>query len=141
MEFSGLVPLKLVVCLVFLCLVLYGCRTVEYVPVQHTVVRTDTLRQTALRVDSVFRHDSVAVYVSGDTVRITQWRDRYRVKMLTDTLYKSVSDTVRVCEPYPVEKKLTKWQQAKMELGGLAFALLFAALCVAVVWLAKKFRK
>ena len=120
---------------------LYGCRTVEYVPVQHTVVRTDTLRQTALRVDSVFRHDSVAVYVSGDTVRITQWRDRYRVKMLTDTLYKSVSDTVRVREPYPVEKKLTKWQQAKMELGGFAFALLFAALCIAVVWLIKKFKK
>lgn len=128
--------------LLALCAVLfYGCRTVEYVPVEHTVVRTDTLRQTAFRVDSVFRHDSVAVYVSGDTVRITQWRDRYRVKMLTDTLYKSVSDTVRVCESYPVEKKLTKWQQAKMELGGFAFALLFAALCVAVVWLAKKFRR
>lgn len=120
---------------------LYGCRTVEYVPVERIVVRTDTLRQAALRVDSVFRHDSVAVYVSGDTVRITQWRDRYRVKMLTDTLYKSVSDTVRVCESYPVEKKLTKWQQAKMELGGFAFALLFAALCVAVVWLIKKFKK
>lgn len=127
----------LALCAALLC----GCRTVEYVPVEHTVVRIDTLRQTALRVDSVFRHDSVTVYVSGDTVRITQWRDRYRVKILTDTLYKSVSDTVRVREPYPVEKKLTKWQQAKMELGGFAFALLFAALCIAVVWLAKKFRK
>lgn len=46
--------------------------------------------------------------------------------------------------PYPVEKKLSKWEQTKMELGGIAMGAVIAlaiALCVAVVWLIKKGRR
>lgn len=46
--------------------------------------------------------------------------------------------------PYPVEKKLTKWEQAKIDFGGMAMGgagVLFIGLCIAVVWMIKKHRK
>lgn len=49
------------------------------------------------------------------------------------------SDSIPV--PYPVEKKLTRWEQTKMDLGGVAIVVLAAVVCIAVVWLIKKFRK
>lgn len=49
------------------------------------------------------------------------------------------SDSIPV--PYPVEKKLTQWQQTKMDFGGVALGGVAVALCIAVVWLIKKFRK
>lgn len=49
------------------------------------------------------------------------------------------SDSIPV--PYPVEKKLTKWEQTKMDFGGFALGGIAVALCVAVAWLIKKFKK
>lgn len=49
------------------------------------------------------------------------------------------SDTIRV--PYPVERELTRWQQTKMDFGGFALGGFAIALCVAVAWIIKKFRK
>ena len=43
--------------------------------------------------------------------------------------------------PYPVEKKLTRWEQAKLDVGGMAIGGFAIALCIAVVWLIKKFRR
>ena len=48
-----------------------GCTRKVYVPVENTTVRTDTVYQSQLRVDSVFCRDSVAVIQKGDTVLIT----------------------------------------------------------------------
>lgn len=49
------------------------------------------------------------------------------------------SDSIPV--PYPVEKKLTRWEQTRMDFGGFALGGIAVALCVAVVWLIKKFKK
>lgn len=49
------------------------------------------------------------------------------------------SDSIPV--PYPVEKPLSRWEQTKMGFGGMAIGGLIIALCVAVAWLIKKFRK
>lgn len=43
--------------------------------------------------------------------------------------------------PYPVERELSRWERIKMDFGGAALGLVGALLVVAVVWLAKKFRK
>lgn len=43
--------------------------------------------------------------------------------------------------PYPVEKKLTRWEQTKLDVGGMAIGGFAIALCIAVVWLIRKFRK
>lgn len=118
-----------------------GCTSTQYVPVERTVIRTDTVSSIKFRIDSVIYRDSVAVFYKGDTVTITRWRDRYRVKMQTDTLYQSLTDSVRVPEPYSVERKLTRWEQTKMDFGGFALGGVAVALCIAVVWLIRKFRK
>lgn len=128
-----------------LCWVLFillgSCTRQVYVPVEKEVIHTDTLYQTQLRVDSIMLRDSVAVYVSGDTVRITRYRDRYRDRLRVDTVYRSLIDSVRVEVPVPVEKELTRWQKARMSLGDIALGVLIVGICAAVLWLIRKFRK
>lgn len=44
--------------------------------------------------------------------------------------------------PYSVEKRLTRWESAKIELGGLAFGFIVAFILTLGVWLVyKKIRK
>lgn len=127
----------------FICLLVLasGCSRKVYVPVESVVSRTDTIYSAKVRVDSVIMRDSVAVFQKGDTVTITKYRDRYRVKELTDTVYQSAIDSVKVSVPYPVERELSRWERTKMDFGGMAIGALVIALCVAVAWLIKKFRK
>lgn len=127
----------------FICLLILatGCSRKVYVPVESVVSRTDTIYSAKVRVDSVIMRDSVAVFQKGDTVTITKYRDRYRVKELTDTVYQSAIDSVKISVPYPVERELSRWERTKMDFGGMAIGALVIALCAAVAWLIKKFRK
>ena len=119
-----------------------GCTRKVYVPTEHIVYSTDTVYEAVLRVDSVIQRDSVAVVQKGDTVLITRYRDRYRVKERTDTVYKAKKDSVRVREPYPVERKLTKWEQTKMDFGGMFLGGLIAVgVAAVIVWIAKRKRR
>lgn len=117
--------------------VLCGCARKVYVPVEKTVMRTDTLRENLQRVDSVILRDSVSVMQRGDTVYYTRWRERVRVCELTDTVYKATTDSVRCPVPYPVERKLTKWERVKMSIGGWALVSLMIMAALAVIWLIK----
>ena len=89
--------------------------------------------------DTVIQNDTRFIFVKGDTV--IDWRDRWRerIKEVHDTLYIERTDTVRV--PVPVERKLKKWEQTKMDFGGAAIGATVVVLCIAVIWLIKKFRK
>ena len=119
-----------------------GCTRKVYVPTEHTVYNTDTVYEAVLRVDSVIQRDSVAVVQKGDTVLITRYRDRYRVKERTDTVYKANTDSVRVREPYPVERELTKWEQTKMDFGGIFLGGLIAVgVAAVIVWIVKRKRR
>lgn len=120
---------------------LCGCTVTRYVPVENSVTRTDTVYSAKIRVDSVIIHDSVTVTQRGDTVFRDRYVDRYRVKERTDTVFQTVTDSVRTEVPYPVERKLTQWEQTKMDLGGVAIVVLAVMACIAVVWLIRKFRK
>lgn len=116
---------------------LFGsCTRKVYVP-QETV-RTEYKDRVveAVRVDTVAMRDSVAVYVNGDTVRITKYRDRWRTRIIEkhDTIVSVKRDSVAV--PYPVEKPLTKWERAKMDAGGIAIGILGVAALGGLAWLA-----
>lgn len=121
---------------VWLAVTLSGCTSTRYVPVE--TVRTeykDKVREVHTT-DSVV--DTRFVYVKGDTVidyrdRV-KWRDRY----IHDTCTVVKTDSIAV--PYPVERELTWWQQTKMDFGGMALGAVAVALCVAVVWLARRRR-
>ncbi len=130
----------LALCAALLC-ACGSCTRTVYTPVESSTVRTDTLYRAVVRVDTVLQRDSVAVMQRGDTVMVTRFRDRYRVKLHTDTVREVSVDSVRVAVPYPVEKELTRWEQVKMDFGGMALGGLVIALCAAVAWLIKKYRR
>lgn len=114
-----------VLCMIML---LSGCKTTRYVPVERmrteykdrVVAVHDTVRDSVLVLNDVYRHDSVSVLSRGDTVYVERWhtllqssslRNRAeRSKAVHDTLYVDRTDSVRV--PVPVERKLTKWEKA-----------------------------
>lgn len=118
---------------------LASCKTTRYVSVpeyhKEYINRTDTF----LRSDTLFRLDSVVIRQQGDTTVIEKirWQNRfvnvYKVK--TDTIIKT--DSIRV--PYPVEKKLSKWQQLRLDFGG--WAMLVLGLLVAGIGVAWAVRK
>lgn len=119
---------------------LCSCTRKIYVPVENAVMRTDTVYSSKLRVDSVIFRDSVAVIQKGDTVFLTKYRDRYRVREHTDTVYRSVTDSVKVSVPYPVERELTRWEKVKMDAGGIAIGAgtaLLLAVIVLLMWIFK----
>ena len=122
---------------VLMCLVATGCTRKVYVPLE--TVRTEKDMVTRWLTDTVIQNDTRFIFVKGDTV--IDWRDRWRerIKEVHDTLYIERTDTVRV--PVPVERKLKKWEQIKMDFGGAAIGATVVVLCIAVIWLIKKFRK
>ena len=101
--------------------------------------------------------ETVVIKENGDTARHDRERIMYvsshREKELEHELTRrdSVIDNLRtqlasvksdsIPIPYPVERKLSRWEQAKMDFGGMALGAVAVILIAAVVWLAKKFRK
>lgn len=101
-----------------------GCNRKVYIPVES--VRTDSLYIERARVDSIVLRDSVAVIQMGDTIYITKFRDRYRYKNRTDTLYKVTTDTIKVKELIAVDRKLSFWERLEDYMGLIFFlALVF----------------
>lgn len=117
---------------------LSGCTTVKYVPVE--TVKTDTTYISQVEVDSVYHRDSIFVEHKGDTVWLEKYRYVYKYLARTDTLWHERVDTVQVAYPVEIEKRLTRWQQFKLEAGGYAVVmavLLVLAGAVYLVWKVK----
>lgn len=114
-----------------------SCKSIQYVPVE--TVRTDTLYQKVVQRDSIHVHDSVTIREKGDTVMIEHWRTEWRDRLLRDTIYRSRVDSVQV--PYPVEKRLTKWQQVCIDYGKITMGATVLLVILLIVWLARRFRK
>lgn len=112
-----------------------ACKNIEYVPVE--TVRTEYVDKVRELHDTLLVNDKETVYVNGDTVRVTRYVDRFKVVHQRDTLCVERCDTISV--PYPVERKLSKWEQAKMSAGGFALALIpLLLLAVVIVWKVKR---
>lgn len=109
-----------IIILLMLAICFVSCRT-QYIPVES--VRTEYKTRDSTRYDSIYQRDSIYTLVKGDTVY--QYRYKYLYRYLTtnrtDTILKN--DSIRV--PYPVEKKLNRWQSIKMELGGWVIIVIF----------------
>lgn len=123
--------------LFLLLLVLTGCRTIEYYPLE--TVRIDTVYIQSAKVDSVMVRDSVHIYQKGDTVTEFRLKYIYKYKDRTDTLYLSRVDTLSI--PYPVEKELTKWQSVKVDYGGWAIGIVFVFILIVVGRMVYKLKK
>jgi len=110
-----------------------GTTRVEYVPVEK--VRTEY--RDVMRMDSVFIRDSVTVTTKGDTVMRDRWRTEYRDRWRRDTITRT--DTVPM--PIPVERKLSRWEQTKMDYGGHALTTVAVTILVVVGQTVYKLKK
>lgn len=104
-----------------------SCRT-QYVPVE--TVRTEYKTRDSIRFDSIYQRDSIYMLVKGDT--IYQYKYKYLYRYLTTNRTDTILKTDSIQIPYPVERKLTKWQSLKMELGGWAFGLVIAFILMVI---------
>ena len=109
-----------------------GCKSIEYVPVvEH---KTDTTNITKNHRASIYVHDSTYIHERGDTVWVERWHTRWRDRLLLDTIYEAVHDTVPAlpvgtgtwqtsmpgtCPPGS-ERSLTWWQQPRIYIGNIA---------------------
>lgn len=120
---------------------LAGCKSVQYVPME--TVRTDSIYVDRYQRDSIYQRDSVFVnrWIAGDTVYQDKvvWKYVYRDKVKYDTVSILRSDSVRV--PYPVEHKLTKWEEVRLTVGGWAIAFIIIVILIVVGCLIYKIKK
>lgn len=123
--------------LVWLAVALSGCTTTKYVPVE--TVRTEYKDREVEKLVTDTVRDTRFVWIKGDTVVDVRETEKIKRVEVHDTCYIENTDTIRA--PYPVERPLSKWEQAKMDFGGMAFGAVAIALCAAILWLIKKFRK
>ena len=125
-KLSGIIILLL--CALFLA-VISSCSRVQYVPVKS--VRTDSVKILQQMRDSIYVHDSIFVKSQGDTVYINRYRYKYLDKVRIDTMYVINVDSVRV--PFPVERKLSRWERVKQEVGGIAMGIVILAIGLIII--------
>ena len=146
-------------------LLVFGCsraKTAQNNTVYHDSAHTSVIRdsmnqrqvhwQDTRQQDSVFRQDSVLVYIKGDTVIKERWHNltttRWKTTTKTDTIvcdiYKFVTDTVKVkyfvnrYKTKEVEKPASTWHKIRLFAGDCV--LLFLAL-IAVDWIKERIKK
>lgn len=160
---------------IFFAVLFTSCSHRTYVPLQSVRTDTvymakkdsvhikDSLvvRQVINIRDSIAIHDSVVIVKDEQgNVRerlIVRYRDRWHATQDNLTLqrqidrYKASNDSLRATRkerievPVPVEKKLSRWEKLKMDVGGWAIGamstFILAAVGYILVWLLKKYRK
>lgn len=153
------------VMLIITTLLILGCSCAKtaanntvYRDSAHTSARRDSVNQRQIhwqdtqQHDSVFKHDSVLVYIKGDTVIKERWHNltttRWKTTTKTDTIvgdtYTFVTDTVKVkyyvnrYKTKEVEKPVSSWHKIRLFIGDCV--LLFLAL-IAVNWIKERIKK
>lgn len=145
-------------------LLILGCSCAKtaanntFITTAHTSARRDSVNQRQIhwqdtrQHDSVFKQDSVLVYIKGDTVIKERWHNltttRWKTSTKTDTIvgdtYVFVTDTVKVkyyvnrYKTKDVEKPVSTWHKIRLFIGDCV--LLFLAL-VAVCWIKERIKK
>ena len=116
----------------------------------------ERLHQKERQVDSLIqsRNERLVLNDKGDTLRHDSetivYRSSYREKEL-ERIIESKTDSIRILlqklesakadsipVPYPVERKLSKWEQTKIDYGGEAIVALAVVVIAAVVWLIRR---
>lgn len=126
--------------LILALVMMAGCKTHEKI-VTVERVRIDTTYITRQQRDSIFVHDSTNVRErqKGDTifVEVERLKRIFHENTVHDTIREATHDSIPV--PYPVEveveKKLSKWQQFRLQLGNIVLGGLGL---LAVGWFVKR---
>ena len=121
---------------------LTGCRS-SYVPTEYEKeqkeIRKEIKYRDRVQVDSVFVHDSVAVLVKGDTIRIDRWHDKYVEHLRVDTMKIMQYDTVYITKRQTIVQQPTAFQRFKMSAFWWLVIALLSVVCLLLLSL--KFNK
>lgn len=114
-----------------------GCSRVQYVPVREVQTRIEY--RDSVRYDSVHVADSIYLRIVPDTVYQYRLRTEYRYlfRHNADTVIRR--DTVQV--PLPVERRLSRWEQVKMDFGGMAIGAVAIILPALLIYIVRRFRR
>jgi hypothetical protein len=116
-------------------MLLSSCKTVERT-VEHA--QSDTIIVFKNQRDSIYidrlTHDSVFVRVQGDTLTIERWHteyvDRWRDRLLVDTVYVSKADRLDVSQTVTTQPVMNIWQKIRIGIGNVAIILIISWLSV-----------
>ena len=110
-----------------LIFIVVSCTTTKYVdrPVLVETVRTEYVNQ--LYKDSVFVHDSIDRFISGDTVYQYKYKYIYKYFNRTDTVVKT--DSIEV----PVEIKTTEVKEVNRIKGYQSFLMCFGFVFILIL--------
>lgn len=110
----------LIAILISLCV---SCTTTKYIdrPIPIETIRTEYVNQ--LYKDSIFVHDSIDRYISGDTVYQYKYKYVYKYLNRTDTVIKidSIPKIVTIEKTQIKEVNKIKWWQHFLMYSGVAF--------------------
>lgn len=99
-------------------------------------VRTEYVYRDRVQHDTTFVHDSTYIkeYIKGDTVRIVEFREKYKYlyKYINKTDTVAVHDTLSVekVKEVKVEKKLSWWQRFRL--------VVFPIMLLGLLWAYRK---
>jgi hypothetical protein len=110
-----------------LIFIVVSCTTTKYVdrPVLVETVRTEYVNQ--LYKDSIFVHDSIDRFISGDTVYQYKYKYIYKYFNKTDTVVKT--DSIEV----PVEIKTTEVKEVNRIKGYQSFLICFGFIFILIL--------
>ena len=109
-----------------------GCTRRVYVPYETHASLTDSAYRAVNTSDTLIMRDSVTTFVRGDTVHRITVRDRLRTRTRSDTVVRTVRDTVSTVRTIAVEKeKPRSAAHDALRNAGLTFSF---ALAVSAVW-------
>lgn len=133
-----------------LSLLLSSCKSIQYVPIEKTkteyITRTDTVNKIDTLIsekETIIREaDSSLVAELGIQLkeneraililkRELERKTSKEFEHTTDTFIKT--DTIQV--PYPVERKLTKWEQTKIDIGEVCIGMLILVAIILIVFI------
>ena len=143
---------------VFICLLgigslFVGCKNVEYVPVESSHTEHHWHTDSVKQVDSIY-HEKETTIMQLDSAEMAKygiqlknaerawlvksWELERQIEALQRLTAErdTVHDSIPV--PYPVEKRLTKWQQVKVDWGGWALLILVGIIAVIVIYFPRR---
>ena len=111
------------VILIIILLIATACTTTRYIetPVPIETIKTEYITQ--LKEDSIYIHDSIDRYISGDTVYQYKYKYIYKFLNTKDTIQQidTIQIPIEVTQIREVNK--LKWYQSTLMYLGLAFLI------------------
>lgn len=142
-----------------LVILLWGCRTTRYVPVERiktedhvlSKVVADTVRDTVVMQRNIVKHDSMAVRMAGDTVFVEHWHKilresansgvKERVRTVHDTVFVERVDSVAANTGWKAGAKVTSIGRKKDDGGAAKTVVMLMVVMLATGTLIYKLRK